>query len=172
MKNHVVLSVVPPESAINERLHGSFFHDCYAIAVPNSPRTALGHFLTALASTPSWVDLLMGFRNKVAAVVGMKDLGRLGEVDLSKPDSAYCPGDRVGVFTLISNTPNEVLLGVTEKCFDVVLSVYKLSTSQDGEDSIVQTTVVRVKNLMGRLYMLPVTPFHRLIAQTVLSRVA
>lgn len=171
MKARAIVSNVPPESAINARLGDAYFHDCYAIAVPQSTRTALGHFLTALARTPRWVDFLMVLRNKLVGVFGMKDLGRLGEIDLPKPDSAYIPGDRVGIFTLLSNTPNEALLGVTEKHFDVVLSVYKRSLGQDGKHSIEQTTVVHVHTLLGRLYMLPVIPFHRHIAQTVLSQI-
>jgi hypothetical protein len=34
------------------------------------------------------------------------------------------------------------------------------------------TTIVHVKNFVGRLYMLPVTPAHRIIAPAVLSRIA
>lgn len=172
MKPRAILANVPPESAINARLPGAYFHDCYAIDVPNSTRTALGHFITALARTPPWVDFLMELRNKIVRVVGMKDLGRLGDVNLSKPESAYAPGDRIGIFTLVSNTPNEVLLGVHEKHFDVVLSVFKQCSCHDGQQSIAQTTVVHVSNLMGRLYMLPVTPAHRFIAQAVLSRIS
>lgn len=92
--------------------------------------------------------------------------------DFSKPESAYAPGDRVGIFTLVSNTPSEVLLGVQEKYFDVVLSIFKHSPGHDGQQFIAQTTVVHVHHLMGRLYMLPVTPAHRFIAQTVLSRIS
>lgn len=171
MKARAIVSNVPPESAINARLPDAYFHDCYAIAVPNSTRTALGHFLTALANSPRWINFLMLLRNKIVRVFGMKDLGRLDEIDLSKPDSAYLPGDRVGIFTLLSNSPNEALLGVAEKHFDVVLSIYKRSLALDGEHSIEQTTAVHVHTMLGRLYMLPVTPFHRRIAQTVLSRI-
>ena len=171
MKTRAILAYVPPESAINARLPGAYFRDCYAISVPSSTRTALGYLLTALSRTPPWVDFLMTLRNKIVKVVGMKDLGRLSEIDLLKPDSAYISGDRVGIFTLISNSPNEVLLGVHEKYFDVVLSVYKYSPYQDGQQTVAQTTVVHVNSLIGRLYMLPVTPMHRLIAQAVLSRI-
>lgn len=102
---------------------------------------------------------------------GLKDLGGLGELSPSKPASDYAPGDRVGIFTLISNSPNEALLGDRDKHLDVVLSVYKHPSGQGGVQSISVITVVHIHNLLGRIYMLPVTPLHRLIAPAVLTRI-
>lgn len=163
-------SNVPLESAINAHLPGAYFYDCYAITVPNTSRTALGHFLTAVANTPPWVNRLMTLRNKLVQLVGLKDLGGLDGFDTSKPESAYAPGDRVWIFTLISNTDNEVLLGDSDKHLDVVLSVFKHPLCSNGIPSISITTVVHIHNLLGRVYMLPVTPLHKLIAPAVLNR--
>ena len=171
MKTRAIRSDVPPESAINARLPGAYFHDCYVISVPDTTRTALSHFLTALANTPPWVNSLMALRNKVVRFAGLKDLGGLGELSPSKPASTYAPGDRVGIFTLISNSPNEALLGDRDKHLDVVLSVYKHPSGQGGVQPISVTTVVHIHNLLGRIYMLPVTPLHRLIAPAVLTRI-
>lgn len=164
-------ATVPPASAINARLPGAYFHDCYLISVPDQTQTALSYFLTALTHTPPWVDSLMALRNKMVRLVGLKDLGGLGQLNPSKPASVYVPGDRVGIFTLISNAPDEALLGDRDKHLDVVLSVYKHPPGQDGVQSISVTTVVHVHNLLGRIYMLPVTPLHRLIAPAMLNRV-
>ena len=170
MHRHAVPCPVPPESAINARLAGAHFYDCHAIVVPDTGRSALSHFLTALAQTPSWVNTLMSLRNSMVQLVGLKNLGGLGEFDPAKPDSAYRPGDRVGIFTLISNSPDEALLGDSDKHLDVVLSVSKGRLEADGAVRVAVTTVVHVHNLFGRIYMLPVTPLHRLIAPAVLSR--
>ena len=168
---YAIPSNIPPESSINTYLVGAHFHDCYAIDVPNEPRTALGYFLAAVKYTPSWVNALMALRNKVVRLVGLKDLGALGGLKPSKPESAYKPGDRIGIFTLISNTENEVLMGDSDKHLDVVLSVYRNPPSPSGVRSVAITTVVHIHNLLGRLYMFPVTPLHKLIAPAVLSRV-
>lgn len=171
MTSHAAHSNVPPESAINARLPGASFYDCYAITVPNTSRTALGHFLTAAANTPPWVNRLMTLRNKLVQLVWLKDLGGLGGFDPSKPESAYAPGDRVGIFTLISNSENEALLGDSDRHLDVVLSVFKHPHGSNGFATISITTVVHVHNLLGRMYMLPVAPLHKLIAPAVLNRV-
>lgn len=170
MARHAFPCPVPPESAINTRLAGAYFHDCHAVAVSDTGQSALGHFLTALAQTPSWVNTLMSVRNRMVELVGLKNLGGLGQLDSSKPDSAYRPGDRVGIFTLISNSPDEALLGDSDKHLDVVLSVFKGRRDTDGAVRVAVTTVVHVHNLLGRIYMLPVTPLHKLIAPAVLSR--
>ena len=171
MKPRAILSAVPPESAINARLAGAYFFDCYVIYVPDTTPAALSYFLTALANTPPWVNSLMALRNKIVRFVGLKDLGGLGDLNPSRPASAYAPGDRVGIFTLISNSPNEALLGDHDKHLDVVISVYKHPPNQSGAQSISVTTVVHIHNLLGRIYMLPVTPLHKLIAPAVLNRI-
>jgi hypothetical protein len=163
---------VPAGSAIQARLPGAYFHDCHAVEVPDAKQPALGHFLTALANTPAWVDRLMTLRNELVQRVGLKHLGGLGAIDPAKPASAYLPGDRVGIFTLIANSDTEALLGDDDKHLDVVLSVFKQPAGAAGMVTVSVTTVVHVHNLLGRLYMLPVAPLHKLIAPAVTARMA
>lgn len=168
MSVNVCSCEVPAGSAINAHLPGAYFHDSHAAEIPDTGLPALAYFLTALANTPRWVNSLMTLRNRLVQLAGLKNLGGLGEIDPAKPASAYQPGDRVGIFTLISNTETEALLGDSDKHLDVVLSVFK----RPAEDriSIAVTTVVHVHNLLGRLYMLPVAPLHKLIAPAVTQR--
>ena len=170
MTRHAFRCPVPAASAIHGHLAGAYFHDCHAVTVPDGEHSALSYFLTALANTPSWVNSLMSLRNKMAELAGLKNLGGFGEFSSSKPDSAYRPGDRVGIFTLISNSAGEALLRDSDKHLDVVLSVCKQPPNADGVVSVAVTTVVHVHNLLGRIYMLPVTPLHKLIAPAMLSR--
>lgn len=113
----------------------------------------------------------MSIRNNAASALGLKNLGTLSQLDQAKPASAYKPGDRVGIFTLIANTADEVLLGDRDKHLDVVLSVHRAAEVKNGRVIITVTTVVHVHNWLGRLYMLPVTPMHRVIAPTVLKAI-
>lgn len=170
MHTNVRPCAVPPGSAIHAHLAGAHFHDCHAVEVPGTPRSALGYYLAAVAQTPSWVNALMALRNRIVRLAGLKDLGHLGDFDPSKPESAYVAGDRVGIFTLISNSDDEVLLGDHDKHLRVVLSVCKQSCGSERVATVTITTVVHVHNLLGRLYMLPVTPLHKRIAPAVLAR--
>jgi len=165
-----MLADVPSGSVINARLSGAYFHDCYTIAVSDTKPTALGYFLCAVTNTPRWINVLMALRNGVVRFVGLKDLGELGDLNESKSADDYQPGDRVGIFTLISNS-HEALLGDNDKHLEVVLSIYKHPQVSDGVQTISVTTVVHVKNLLGKIYMLPVTLLHRLIAPAVLAQI-
>jgi hypothetical protein len=171
MTSYATPASVPAESAINAHLPGASFCDCYSIDASGARLTALDYFLAAIARTPPWVERLMLLRNKVVRFFGLKDLGGLGGLDISKPASAYVPGDRVGIFTLISNTDGEVLLGESDKHLNVVLAVFRHQPAAESVHTISITTVVHVHNWLGRLYMLPVKPMHKLIAPAVLNRI-
>lgn len=113
----------------------------------------------------------MSIRNNAVSALGLKNLGTLSQLDQAKLASAYKPGDRVGIFTLIANNADEVLLGDKDKHLNIVLSVHKAVDVNSGRVLVTVTTVVHVHNWLGRLYMLPVTPMHRVIAPTVLKAV-
>jgi Protein of unknown function (DUF2867) len=164
-------STAPRQSAVAALLPGAYFHDAWEIQAAEPDLDALGQFLRVARKTPPWVERLMAVRNRVVSVCGLKNLGGLSQIDPGKSDSAYRSGDRVGIFTIISRSANEVLLGDRDKHLDVVVSVHK-RTDRDGAAAVVTvTTVVHVKNWLGRLYMLPVAPAHRVIARAMVRAV-
>ena len=109
-------------------------------------------------------------RNRAVQLVGLKNLGELSGIHPARPDADYRPGERVGIFTLFENTPDEVLLGDHDKHLDVVVSVH-CTRPADQPVRVTVTTVVHTKNRLGRLYMLPVKPMHKLIAPSVLRSI-
>jgi hypothetical protein len=161
----------PIPSAIAAYLPGAYFYDSWSIYSAYPALSPLGQFLIALSATPAWVDVLMSVRNSMAARIGLKNLGALSRLDRTKVESEYAPGDRVGIFTLIANTAEEVLLGDKDKHLDVMLSVHKSAEADGAKVVVTVTTVVHVHNWLGRLYMAPVAPMHRIIAPTVLKAI-
>ena len=170
MNTAPVPSRAPPESAICAYLPGADFHDAWAIEAGDPSLSALGQFLKAVAATPGWVNGLMNLRNRAVALVGLKNLGALPGHKRSRPVGEYGPGQRVSIFTLIGNTEDEALLGDSDKHLDVTLSVHKARHSAESA-TITVTTVVHIHNLLGRLYMLPVAPMHKLIVPVVLKAI-
>lgn len=173
MKSRPVEAEVPPGSRVAALLAGASFHDAWRITSGDADLCALGHFIAAARRTPSWVDACMTARNRAGRLVGLKDLGTLSDVAADKPASAYRPGERVGIFTVFENTFDEALVGDRDKHLDVVLGIHRKPSMQGGgrQAVVTVTTVVHVKNMLGRLYMLPVRPMHRLIAPAVLSAI-
>ena len=166
---------VPEGSQIAAHLPGASFYDAYCIEVQDAHEvqtTALGYYLQAVVQTPRWVARFMALRNGVVGCFGLKNLGTLSHVNHQKQEHEYQSGDRIGIFTLRSNTPDELIVFDDDKHLEVLLSVRHMPLQPNGKRRIVLTTVVHIHNTLGRLYMLPVTPMHKLIAPAVLERVA
>jgi hypothetical protein len=159
---------IPSVSQLFREAPGAYFHDCYQVELRDDSPSALALFLAVANRTPRWVDRLMGLRNRIVSKLGLKDLGLLHQVDPNKPLSAYRVGDRVGIFTLLHLSDDEVVLGDADKHLDVKVSVCKLR--REGRDVIASSTVVQVHNALGRAYMLFVAPVHRRIAPAMLAQ--
>lgn len=171
MKNIPTVSTAPHGSQIAARLLGAYFHDAWAIRAAEPSLNALEQFLRVAKKTPVWIDRLMALRNRIVALFGLKNLGGIAQIDPHKKASEYQPGDHVGIFTLISNSANEVLLGDSDKHLRVAVSVHKQADSVNGSAIITVTTVVHVHNWLGRLYMIPVTPAHKMIARSMVGAI-
>jgi hypothetical protein len=62
----------------------------------------------------------------------------------------------------------ELVVGVEDSHLDVRVSVLKRPAARRA--SYVIGSVVIILNLLGRLYMLPVAPMHRLIVRATMQR--
>jgi hypothetical protein len=160
----IVKQAVPAASRLHGATASAHFHDSYRMAVAPDCRSALQFYLDTVVHTPAWVDRLMALRNAVVSRIGLKDLGALGAFDRSKPASAYRAGDRVGIFTLLHVSDDEVILGDSDRHLDVQVSVYR----SHGE--LAMSTVVHVHRMLGHVYMLFVAPVHRRIVPAVMRR--
>ncbi len=171
MKNMPTASTAPQGSQIALRLPGAYFHDAWTISAAEPSLNALEQFLRVAKKTPAWIDRLMALRNRIVAIFGLKNLGGIAQLDSNKRASGYQAGDHVGIFTLISNSPNEVLLGDSDKHLNVVVSVHRKADAASGQTFVTVTTVVHVHNWLGRLYMLPVAPIHHYLARSMVSAI-
>ncbi|RCS58621.1 DUF2867 domain-containing protein [Parvibium lacunae] len=166
--SQVVEVPVPPNCAVFPRLHNADFYDAWRVSTRIPSATALEAFLAVVKATPPWVDFLMALRNRIVSKLGLKNLGVLSKDGLTQRRD-YQPGERLGIFTVVSNRPEELLLTDQDKHLDVVISVYQ-SSANSSEFTI--STVVHTHNWLGKLYMLPVAPLHKLIVRNMLSKVA
>ena len=159
---------IPSGSEIAKTTSGAYYFDAYQAPIVADERSALDIYLHMVNSTPEWVNWLMALRNKAVAVVGLKNLGHLSDVAQPKSGINYQVGDRVGIFSVLFLSDKEVILGESDKHLDVKLSVYKMD---ENKPTVFISTVVHVHNVLGRLYMLFVTPMHKLIAPTMLKKI-
>lgn len=167
MQSKVKSISLPSTSQLHDDLQHAYFHDSYQMTLQTEEKTALQLYLDLVAVCPDWINQLMTLRNKVVGYFGLKNQNLLGDIDKEKLATSYRVGDRVGIFSLLNISDYEVILGETDKHLDVKLSLLKLS--QNNQTSIAISTVVHVHNRLGKLYMLFVTPMHKIIVPASLD---
>lgn len=156
---------IPVESRIRTSLPGAYFHDSFEVVTKGSSQPVLEIYLDVVAHTPPWVNFLMRLRNRCVAIFGLKNLGGLGDVDTRKGAGCYKVGERVGIFSILSLTDQEVVLGDSDKHLDVQVSICK---HRDNPQKITVTTVVHTHNFLGKVYMFFVIPAHKRIVPATL----
>ncbi|MFA6122557.1 MAG: DUF2867 domain-containing protein [Sphingomonas sp.] len=157
----------PSDSALYQDLARADFADAYRTPLRDRTATPVEIFLQATRATPEWVNTLMALRNVVARAIGIKDVGIMG-ANASRPADSYASGDRLGIFTVIESGAHELLLGIDDSHLDVRVSVLK-SDAADGPTCTI-STLVRIKNLLGHLYMLPVGRIHPHVVRAMMRR--
>jgi hypothetical protein len=98
-------------------------------------------------------------RNLVVAPFGLKTSGR------GEPAS----GGMVGIFPVVSETPQRLVAGFNDHHLDFRV-VVDVAAVADGQE-VTTTTLVKTHNWLGRIYLIVIMPFHRLIARTLLRQV-
>jgi hypothetical protein len=86
----------------------------------------------------------------------------------ARPADTYQVGDRLGIFSIFGKTENELLLGIDDNHLDVRVSLLK--SQRNGVPHYVLSTVVKVHNLLGRLYMAPVGRIHPFVVRSMMAR--
>ncbi|WP_200890403.1 DUF2867 domain-containing protein [Pseudoalteromonas luteoviolacea] len=115
---------VPKHSELFDYAKGAYFSDSFSREIPNTNQTALDVYLEIAKQTPVWVSFLMAARNRIVSMLGLKHLGRLQDVMLAESVASIGVGERIGIFTLHSNSDTEIVLEDSDKHLDVRVSFY------------------------------------------------
>jgi hypothetical protein len=141
-------------------LAGAQFGDAFRITVEGPAFDARQAAEKMLARSPRWIERLLALRNRIVAPFGLKTPVSGGTKSI----------DSIGIFPVVSETPDRLVAGFNDKHLDfrVVVDV----TTSGPQQDITATTLVRTHNLLGRVYLAIIMPFHRLIVRAVLRQVA
>jgi hypothetical protein len=165
----VTVTEVPGESSLQKLLSEAHFYDAYRAPLSRATLTPVEIFLHAVKATPAWVMRLMSLRNLIVRQLGLKDVGSMRGAT-GKPARDYQVGDQLGIFSVLGNSENELLLGIDDRHLDVRVSILK-PRGEDSQSYIV-STVVKVHNWLGHLYMCPVGRIHPLVVEALMRRAA
>lgn len=121
-------------------------------------------------SAPAWTEQLFEIRNKLVTIAGLKT-GKNDQVDRTQQlENFECkPGERLGLFQIYQVTDDEVILGEDDSHLDFRISLLKADIPNNiSSKTLTISTTVYFNNAIGKLYFLPVKPFHKLIVPRML----
>ena len=141
-------------------LAGAQFADAFCIELADSDLNARCAAERMMARQPRWAEALLSLRNLLVAPFGLKTSGA----------SPGVPRDMIGIFPVVSETPERLVAGFNDSHLDfrVVVDV----TAPGGVRQVTATTLVKTHNWLGRTYLATILPFHRLIVPALLRQVA
>jgi hypothetical protein len=144
----------------NSVLPDANFADCYQLELTGHNLDAEHATRRVMENNPSWVLMMMKLRNILVSPLGLK----------AAPDDRLGPERSIGNFPLVSKSPARVVLGLDDKHLDFRV-VVDVVNGEGGRQMVSATTYVRTHNLLGRLYLESVKPFHKIIVPTMLNQV-
>ncbi|MCC8973586.1 DUF2867 domain-containing protein [Bradyrhizobium brasilense] len=139
-------------------LAGAQFVDAFRIATARPDLDARHTAEAMVARQPRWIEWLLALRNFIVAPLGLKTSGAA--------DGAT--RDMIGIFPVVSETPERLVAGFNDKHLDFRLVVDVASAG--AERSITATTLVLTHYWLGRAYLAVILPFHRLIVPAMLRK--
>lgn len=116
---------------------------------------------------PRWAGSLMSLRDKIVKPFGLKT----SEDTPPQQSENYEPGSQHGIFKIFDKTDNEIILGENDKHLNFKASLLLKPDTAPNYKRISITTAVKFNNLLGKIYFLPVRPFHKLIVKGFLKNI-
>lgn len=121
-------------------------------------------------SGPKWVEKLFAIRNKIVGLLGLKTAGSINDRQKQLDNFKCEPGEKLGLFKVFSKTNKEIILGEDDKHLNFRVSLLlDQRLNETGKKTVSISTTVEFNNWFGRLYFLPVRPFHKLIVPAILK---
>lgn len=159
---------IPHDCSLLDRFQTVYFCDAYQTSLSKPNLSVQDAYEAVFAHPPGWVKGLMKIRGLVASALGLKHMD--DAVLAQDQGTPYRVGQRVGIFSVQSIEPNELIVGDDDKHLNFRISIYR--SSANGAQVLTLSTAVEIHNKVGKFYMLAVTPFHRFIAKSMLQKAA
>ena len=151
---------IKPTVDADALLAGAQFADAFGLEVDGHALDARQAAERMMARAPRWVDALLTLRNILVAPFGLRTSGA----------AAGTPRDMIGIFPVISQTPDCLVAGFNDSHLDFRVVV---DVAADGAgQQVTATTLVKTHNRLGRTYLAVILPFHRRVVRAMLHQVA
>lgn len=146
--------------------------DAFECKVAKSYATARDVAECTIGKLPAWARNLSNLRNKIVAPLGLKT----GEPEQAKNKNEK--STTISSFPIIEEDENHIILGFDDWHLNFRLIIEQhpeMLANQHpplAQTHIIITTLIRRNNLFGRIYLIAITPFHKLIVRSILKQAA
>lgn len=137
---------------------------CDSFQVNYCTKESVDQITNKVLTLPKWAVLLFRLRNFAAKFFGLKT----GDAKDVKYLDYYPVGSRAVVFEVIDRNENEIVMAEDDKHLKFRASI--LLNKTEDKTIVHLTTIVKFNNLGGKLYFVPVKPFHKMIIKSILKR--
>jgi Protein of unknown function (DUF2867) len=153
------VSTVAPDTDTRPLLTGAQFSDAFSIVVEGASLDARHAAEKILGHSPRWIEALMALRDHLVKPFGLKTAAATETL-----------ANTIGIFPVLSETPDRLVAGFDDSHLDFRVVVDVASSGQGQR--VTATTLVLTHNLLGRVYLAIILPFHRLVVRSMLRQVA
>lgn len=143
------------------------YQDSYSADLPvREQPIAIEEVGRAFFSTaPNWLKKLFMLRNRLVKLIGLKVGEEVQDREARLAACNFEVGDSLGLFKVFQKSENELIIGENDKHLD-----FRVSLLIDRiNEKLNITTTVYFHNWMGKLYFIPVKPFHSLAVPAILK---
>lgn len=148
---------VTPNVDASAVLSGAQFIDAFRVEIGAKAMNAREACVRMVLHGPRWIDVLIRLRNILVTPFGLKTSG----------EGAPAPGGLIGLFPVLSETPERLIAGFDDYHLDFRVVVDVAGDAADRQVTL--TTLVRTNNLLGRAYLALIVPFHKLVARSMMG---
>lgn len=148
---------VTPNVDASAVLSGAQFIDAFRVEIGAKAMNAREACVRMVLHGPRWIDALIRLRNILVTPFGLKTSG----------EGAPAPGGLIGLFPVLSETPERLIAGFDDYHLDFRVVVDVAGDAADRQVTL--TTLVRTNNLLGRAYLTLIVPFHKLVARSMMG---
>ena len=156
----MIVHEITPAIDLNTLLTGAQFADAFRIEIDDRALDARQAAERMMTRQPRWIEVLTSLRNILVTPFGLMTSGA----------SVATSRGMIGLFPVISETPDRLVAGFNDKHLDfrVVVDIANSGTVRN----VTATTLVKTHNWLGRAYLAIILPFHRLVVRSLLRQVA
>lgn len=113
-----------------------------------------------VGASPSWAKRLLKVRNFIVTPFGLKPDGKV-----DAPRSEW----RVSMFPILQESEDRIVLGMDDIHLNFRIVIERFAIR--GGFRIRVTTLVRRHNILGKIYIMVITPVHKLIVTSAMRQV-